>query len=153
MAHRADHAVTNERPLRLPRSKLTAPVGVQDAAGDVTTATSSGVVDRVHREAGLHAAVDRVADSAVGSDVFDRAQVELALAGLGSVMSVSHNSSSPAAVESRFTRSSWAGVPGFEAFDRFLPNTDYQPLSRQIRHTVRSDTSNPAARTSSARNR
>jgi hypothetical protein len=43
------------------------------------------------------------------------------------------------AVKSRRTRSSWDGGPAFLPFLLpFLPNTDYQPLSAQTRHMVRS---------------
>jgi hypothetical protein len=53
---------------------------VNDAAGDVT-APGDGVVERRHREPGLHPRVDRVAHDPVGVDVLDGTQVELALIG------------------------------------------------------------------------
>jgi hypothetical protein len=71
-----------------------------------------------------------------------------------SVMSESHNSLGADAVKSRWTRSSWDGVPGRRFLPGLgLPKLDHQALSRQIRHTTRSDTSWPSPRTSSARNR
>ena len=52
------------------------------------------------------------------------------------------------------TRSSWTGGPGFLRLPRLgLPNTDHQPFSEQLRHTVRSDTRRRPRRASSARNR
>jgi hypothetical protein len=55
--HRADHALVGRRPVDLPGAKLTAPIGVQDAAGDVTAAGDSHL-DRCDDEAGLHPRVD-----------------------------------------------------------------------------------------------
>ena len=66
--------------LRRPiESALAAPVGVQDAAGDLTAA-GHGVSDGVDGEFRGHPVRDRVPDDPVGEHVFDRAAVELAFA-------------------------------------------------------------------------
>ena len=62
-----------------------------------------------------------------------------------SVMSVNQSSFGDSAVKPRPTRSSWTGGPAFFPFlprERF-PNADHQPLSRQIRHAVRTDIASP----------
>ncbi|GIZ95769.1 hypothetical protein TTY48_03810 [Tsukamurella sp. TY48] len=46
------------------------------------TAPGHGAVDGVDRDAGLHPFVDRVSDDPIRIDVFDRAQIQLALAGV-----------------------------------------------------------------------
>ena len=59
-----------------------------------------------------------------------------------SVRSVTHTTFGALAVKSLRTRSSWAGAPGRDPLPRLgLPNLDHHWLSRQIRHTTRSDTS------------
>ena len=52
-----------------------------DASGDVVAA-GHGVLERTDRQTGLHPGVYGVADDPVGEDVLDRAEVQLALAGL-----------------------------------------------------------------------
>src|SRR5581483_1591578 len=69
LAHRADHAVTGQSAMHLPRSKLAASVGVKDAAGDVTTA-GDGHLDGGDDEARFHPAVEGPADDPVREDVF-----------------------------------------------------------------------------------
>ncbi len=64
--------------MEFPGSKLAAPVGVEDVAGDVT-AVGGSVVERGDGEAGLHPSVDGVADDPVREQVLDGAPVELAL--------------------------------------------------------------------------
>jgi hypothetical protein len=56
-----------------------------------------------------------------------------------SVMSVSHSWFGAVAVKSRPTRSSWTGGPTLPPLPLvfFLPNALHQPLSAQMRHTVR----------------
>ncbi len=63
-----------------PASKLAAPIGVQDAAGNLTAA-SDGVADGVDGQLRGYPIRDRVTDDAVGEHVLDRAAVELALGG------------------------------------------------------------------------
>ncbi len=71
-----------------------------------------------------------------------------------SVMSPSHSWFGASAVKSRLTRSSWTGGPTFFPLPDFLfPNALHQPLSEQIRYTVRSAIDSPASRASSRRNR
>ncbi len=53
---------------------------MHDADGSVAT-PGCRVVQRVHREAGLHTVADRVADDPSGEHVLDGAEVELALVG------------------------------------------------------------------------
>ena len=140
-------------PVEFPGAELAAAVRMQDAPGHVAAA-GNRVVERRNRKAGLHPVIDRVANDPVRVHVLDSAQVQLAFVGtvLGEVGQP--HSLAASAVKSRRTRSSWAGVPGLVVFRVFgLPNTDHQPLSRQIRHTVRSHTTWPARRASSARNR
>jgi len=50
-----------------------------DHASSDVTAPGDGVVDGLHRQAGLHSRVDGVAHDPPGTDVFHRAQVELSL--------------------------------------------------------------------------
>ena len=76
-AHRSDHGMPGESAHVLPASKLRSPVGMQHAAGDVTT-PGDRVVQRVDRDAGLHPRVDRIAHDPVGEHVLDRAKVKLA---------------------------------------------------------------------------
>ena len=68
----------DEDSVDFPGAELTAPVRVQDAASDVTTA-GNGHLDRSDNETGFHAFVDGPADDPVGEHVLDRADVELAL--------------------------------------------------------------------------
>jgi hypothetical protein len=140
--------------LRRPvESALASAVAVDHAAGHIFTA-GDGVVERRDGQPGLHPRVDGVAHDPVGVDVLDRAEVELAFTGavLGDV-------GQPQLVratggESRRTRSSWTGGPGFLPLrPRFFPNTDHQPDCEQSFHAVRSAIDSPASRASSTRNR
>ncbi len=105
-------------------------------------------------QSGLHPRVDRVGHDPVRPDVFDRAQVELALGG-GMLSDVGQPQEvRPVSSEVRRTRSSCAGGPGFlPFFPRFFPNALHQPLSRHSRHAARSAITCPASRASSAKSR
>ena len=101
----------------------------------VAARRATALLERRDREAGLHPRVDGVADDLVAEAVLDRAEVELALAGpvFGDV-DQPQRVRLPAAVKSRCTRSSKAGVPGLRSScrcgPRGLPNTDHQPFAR-----------------------
>ena len=58
------HLMAGQATLNLPGTKLTAPVRMQDAAGDVTSA-GAGHLDRDHDEQGLHPLVDGPPDDPV----------------------------------------------------------------------------------------
>ena len=79
-AHGADHVVATQGENEFPASKLTAPVAMDDAAGDIA-AVGYRVGQGLGGQPRLHAGVDAVADDAAGELVLDRAQVELAFAG------------------------------------------------------------------------
>ena len=92
-----------------------------------------------------HPLADRVADDPTREGVFDRADVELALVGSCSVMSVNHSSFMRVALKSRRTRSSWTGGPGFLPDGDFFTKLDQIRCSEHSRHTRRSLTSWPLA--------
>ena len=70
-----------------------------------------------------------------------------------SVMSVSHSLFGPGAVNSRWTRSSCTGGPGFFHLPRVRAWAEAISAWEQIFHTRRSDTAWPASASSSAMNR
>src|SRR5690606_26760280 len=75
------HAVTGEGSELFAGPKLRSSIAVEDAAGHIGAAASHGLVERRNSEAGLHAGVDGVANDPVRPNVFDGADVELALIG------------------------------------------------------------------------
>jgi hypothetical protein len=79
-AHGADHLVAAQDVNEFPASKLAAAVAMNHAPGDIIAARHR-TTEGLGGQAGLHPRVDGVADDAVGEHVFDRTDVELALAG------------------------------------------------------------------------
>ncbi len=145
--------MAGESLVEFPGSELAAPVGAVDAAVDVTAADGS-VVERGDGEAGLHPSVDGVADDPVREQVLDGAPVELALGGavLGDVgepdlvRSLRGEVSTGQVVAGRGAGLGGLAILRFgEAGPPAVVPTDP--------HTVRSHTSWPTSRVSSARNR
>jgi hypothetical protein len=79
-AHGADHVVVAQGVNEFPAPKLAAAVTMNHAAGDIATARHR-TTEGLGGQSGLHPRVDGVADDAVREQVFDRTDVELALAG------------------------------------------------------------------------
>src|SRR5690606_6959781 len=75
LAHRADHPVAGQGPGDLAGTELAAPIGVKDAAVDLTAA-GDGDGDRGDDEAGLHPFVDGPPDDPVRPQVLDGAEVQ-----------------------------------------------------------------------------
>ena len=140
--------MAGESLVEFPGSELAAPVGAVDAAVDVTAADGS-VVERGDGEAGLHPSVDGVADDPVREQVLDGAPVELALGGVGEpdlVRSLRGEVSTGQVVTGRGAGLGGLAILRFgEAGPPAVVPTDP--------HTVRSHTSWPTSRVSSARNR
>lgn len=82
-AHGADDAVTTQGDNEFSAAKLTSPVAVKHAAGDLRAAghrVGQGLSGEPRRHPGVH----RVADDPFGVHILDRTQVELAVGGLES---------------------------------------------------------------------
>jgi hypothetical protein len=80
LAHRSGHAVAGQRPVQFPGTKLRSPVGVKDAASDLTAAGDRGL-DSGDDNRRAHPLGDRMADDPVREAVLDGAEVKLVLAG------------------------------------------------------------------------
>ena len=75
--HRSDHGMTGKGTYVFPTSKLRSAVGMEHAAGAVTT-PGDGVVQCVDCDRGFHPRVDRITDDTVGEHVLDRTNVQFA---------------------------------------------------------------------------
>ncbi len=136
--------------------KLRSPIRMQDTTGHVATHPDR-VLQRRYCQLRLHSGVDRVPHDASGVGVLDRAEVELALAGVvlgdvGQPQPVRHLGCETRAGPGRVRRSwcresSWTAGPGFFRFCHASSRkTLHQPLSDAIVHAVRSAIGSPASR-------
>ena len=155
VAHRSDHPKPGQGSMDFPSSKLAAPVGVKYAAGHVAS-SCGGHLECCDHDPGFHSFIDGPSDDPVRPEVLDGANVELGLR-----RSDARSSRRPTPGLGRQRRT--GGEPDRRG-RRWLSwllcgsigvcrNCTTRRFSEQIRHTVRSPTSWPVARTSSAKNR